>query len=191
MIWRIYKYTNVITGKSYIGQTMQNVNDRAKNGTGYRKGSPFREAIDKYGWETFEQSILRLCTSQEEADQYEQLFIDKYNSVFPNGYNLQSGGNGGCRIGIHHTDETKRKMANSKSGDKNYWYGTHGPMCGRTGSQHPMYGKHHSDEIRKRISETHKGRHHYNNGIISVMDYECPNGFVPGRLRKAQESKVL
>lgn len=41
-----------------------------------------------------------------------------------------------------------------------------------------------SEEQKKELSETHKGRHHYNNGKISVMCYECPPSFVPGRLRK-------
>ena len=68
-------------------------------------------------------------------------------------------------------------------------------------------GYHHSEETRKKISEAHKdkprseetkkkiaeaskgntnvrGRHWYNNGKISKRAYECPEGFVPGRIKK-------
>ena len=68
-------------------------------------------------------------------------------------------------------------------------------------------GYHHSEETRKKISEAHKdkprseetrnkigsavkgntnvrGRHWYNNGKISKRAYECPDGFVPGRIKK-------
>ena len=45
-------------------------------------------------------------------------------------------------------------------------------------------GKKLSVETRKKLSENAKGRHHYNNGKISIMAYECPDGFVPGRLNK-------
>ena len=73
------------------------------------------------------------------------------------------------------------------------------------GENHPMYGKHHSAESKQKSSEAHKGKkfseehkkkiggaqkgnknvrgtHWYNNGKISKRAYECPEGFVPGRL---------
>ena len=42
--------------------------------------------------------------------------------------------------------------------------------------------KQNSKETRKKISEANKGRHWFNNGKISIMRFECPDGFVPGRL---------
>ena len=39
-----------------------------------------------------------------------------------------------------------------------------------------------SSNVRKKMSESAKGKHWYNNGIISVHVKECPEGFVPGRL---------
>lgn len=44
-------------------------------------------------------------------------------------------------------------------------------------------GKHHSEETRKKCSEASKGRHWFNNGEINKFCYECPEGFVPGRLK--------
>ena len=54
-------------------------------------------------------------------------------------------------------------------------------------------GKHLSEEHKKKLSEANKGKHKgkniwikgmhwYNNGKISKRAYECPDGFVPGRL---------
>lgn len=37
---------------------------------------------------------------------------------------------------------------------------------------------------RGQISVANKGRHYYNNGIIEVKQFECPEGFVPGRIPK-------
>lgn len=44
-------------------------------------------------------------------------------------------------------------------------------------------GKTLSDEAKAKLSAAKKGRHWYNNGIVSVWEYECPKGFVKGRLR--------
>ena len=52
----------------------------------------------------------------------------------------------------------------------------------QAGEKHPMYGKKHSDEAKKKMAEAKKGKHWYNNGKITIMAKECPEGFVPGRL---------
>lgn len=52
------------------------------------------------------------------------------------------------------------------------------------GELNTFYGKHHSSETKKIISESRKGKHYYNNGIIEVLRFECPDGFVPGGLSR-------
>lgn len=49
-------------------------------------------------------------------------------------------------------------------------------------------GKPKSDTCKANISKANKGRKYYNNGVIEVMRFECPEGFVPGRCPKAKES---
>ena len=46
-------------------------------------------------------------------------------------------------------------------------------------------GKHASEETKKKMSEAHKGMFHwFNNSTVNVRAKDCPEGFVPGRLRK-------
>ena len=52
-----------------------------------------------------------------------------------------------------------------------------------TGEKNPMYGKHPSAETKKKMSEAKKGMHWFNNGKENKFCFECPEGFVPGRLR--------
>ena len=39
-----------------------------------------------------------------------------------------------------------------------------------------------SEEHKKKLSLQKTGRHWFNNGKISIMRFECPDGFIPGRL---------
>ena len=97
-IWLIYKHTNKINGKCYIGQTRTTLKDRWKNGKGYSKYQTLLiNAINKYGWENFDHEILEQnILSQEEADAREQYWISHYHSYINdpncNGYNMTPGG---------------------------------------------------------------------------------------------------
>lgn len=44
-------------------------------------------------------------------------------------------------------------------------------------------GKHRSEETKKKIGEAKKGMRWFNNGKISKRARECPEGFVPGRIK--------
>lgn len=166
-MFRIYKYTNIITGKSYIGQTIRCVNQRARrNGKGYKDQPIFYSDIQQYGWDNFEQSILRLCESKEDADYWERFFIEKYNTIFPNGYNYQIGGQGkgsasgksNPMYGRHQSEETRKKI--SDKAKERFSNPQNHPCYGKYGENHPCYGKHWklSEETKKRISEAAKER---------------------------------
>lgn len=87
----IYMYTSP-SGKHYIGQTIQSLIARSGSDGKYYKGSKkFYEAILKYGFKNFKIDILEECLI-EELNEKEKYYIKKYNSLFPNGYNISEGG---------------------------------------------------------------------------------------------------
>lgn len=72
----IYKHTNLINGKVYIGQTCQSPEKRfGKNGNGYRGCRYFYNAIECYGWDNFEHEILETNLKDIENE----LCINPYN----------------------------------------------------------------------------------------------------------------
>lgn len=91
--WKIYKHTNKINSKCYIGQTCRkNLNERWNNGKGYN-GTVFAKAIEKYGWDNFDHEIIEdNILTQEKANEREQYWIEYYSSYGENGYNMTRGG---------------------------------------------------------------------------------------------------
>jgi group I intron endonuclease len=111
----IYKITNLVNKKIYIGQTIQD--DVEKRWELHRrlakkdKGcTDLKEAFNKYGIDKFKFEVLIICFN-EDCIEYEKEYIKKYNALVPNGYNISEGGNGGPLFkGKHHSEETKNKL---------------------------------------------------------------------------------
>ena len=100
MKWVIYKHTNKINGKSYIGQTKQKEKARWQYGNGYSHNKYFYNAIKKYGWDLFEHEIIEKdIFTQESANEREIYWIGYFDS-FNNGYNLTKGGDNHEHLGI-------------------------------------------------------------------------------------------
>jgi len=98
----VYKATNKINGKVYIGYTSKTLPERiyahlkkSKNTNEKTFKQAFKLAIRKYGENNFIWEELALCKTKEEACQKEIEFIKLYNSITPNGYNMTYGGEGG------------------------------------------------------------------------------------------------
>ena len=91
----IYLHRNKSNGKVYIGQTIQPIESRWKNGNGYKTCTYFYNAIQKYGWENFDHLILEQNENwtQEELDNKEKEYILLFKSNNPQfGYNICGGG---------------------------------------------------------------------------------------------------
>lgn len=86
----IYKITNKINNKSYIGQSIdpQRRWKEHKN-KNYHYKSMIGEAISKYGQENFSFEVLGWYEDYNEKEKY---FIKFYNTLQPNGYNIMQGG---------------------------------------------------------------------------------------------------
>lgn len=103
MKWLIYKHTNKINGKVYIGQTHQTEHERWKNGIGYKpydddRNCVFWNAICKYGWNNFKHEIVENnIKTLAKANKLEEKWIKKEHSYLGdplcNGYNMTPGGN--------------------------------------------------------------------------------------------------
>lgn len=92
MGWCIYKHTNKINGKVYIGQTCQRPERRWLNGKGYEGSPKFWPAIVEFGWDNFTHEIIvGNIGTQQEANELEQRYIAEYNS-YEDGYNATLGG---------------------------------------------------------------------------------------------------
>ena len=96
----IYKITNTINGKSYIGQTIQNVKERfyqhcATKCSKAVSNMAIHRAIKKYGKSNFTVEVIEEIDSANLNDR-ERYWIKYYNS-YNNGYNSTKGGQDGCR----------------------------------------------------------------------------------------------
>lgn len=107
--YTVYMHKNKANGKVYIGITSRSVSERWLNGKGYTHGR-FKTAINKYGWDGFEHTILYENLSQADAEKKEIELINQYNSKDRRfGYNLCSGGR--TRSGFKHSEEARKKIA--------------------------------------------------------------------------------
>lgn len=123
----VYKHRNTINDKVYIGITCQKPEARWNKGKGYSKNKHFYGAILKYGWDSFEHTILRDNLPEQCARTLEKLYIAKYQSTNPlKGYNFSEGGEASAgKYGKDHplygrklSEEHKRKLSESHKGKK-------------------------------------------------------------------------
>ena len=89
----IYKITNQINGKSYVGQSID-IATRLRNHRTATDDCAIHKAIRKYGVENFSFEIIEKC-EQSLLNEREIYWIDFYNTSAPNGYNIANGGLGG------------------------------------------------------------------------------------------------
>ena len=119
----VYAHVNKVNGKAYVGVTKygDNPNKRWKNGRAYLDKNDngeyrqphFAYAILKYGWDNFEHEIIASKLTKEEADNFEELLVEKLNltdSKF--GYNIRNGGGSTGDL----SNETKKKISESRKG---------------------------------------------------------------------------
>ena len=162
----IYVIENKIDDRLYVGQTTQLANRENSHFAGKSGAKFLNRAIFKHGSDKFEFVLLEKCITQSEADSREIYWIECLNSLVPSGYNLTKGGGGVSGYlfseqqrealskslkGIVRSEETKKKMSQSKLGTKN-------PMYGRSGEKSPNFGTKRSAETKANMSQRAKER---------------------------------
>lgn len=123
-MFTVYKITNKLENKSYVGVTGKTIEerlsdhwyDRTKN---YDK-IPLRKALITYGKENFNIEKIKICDTLEEAFKFEKEYITKLNTIKA-GYNVATGGRGGDTLTYNlKRKEISEKIKSSKLGDKNH-----------------------------------------------------------------------
>ena len=176
----IYKITNTVNSKAYIGQTVQNAEKtriRAHlNGYG---NADVKKDIEKYGKDVFMYEILHDGIISEFLDMLEKEAIAKYNTIAPHGYNQTTGGGGGFpsdetrqkhleamrhpevrqkRLEAMRHPEVRQKLSKASTG-KRHTPETRRKMSeARKGANNPMYGKPRADDTKRKISEANTGK---------------------------------
>lgn len=156
----IYKLTNKITGKSYIGMTI-NFQKRMNNHKSLsNKDNPkqhIHRSIKKYGWDNFDKEIIRNDIESKQMLEAAEIFYISFYDTYYNGYNMSKGGenNFGYIYGKEHSEAVKRGLnrveENGKTVAQNSAART--VQYDRSGEKNPFYGKTHTDEVRKRIAK--------------------------------------
>lgn len=175
----VYKITNLITGKIYIGQK-KGCPSMSQNY--YGSGVYIKKAINKYGLEQFRKEVVELVEDHGEGrqsvlDDLERHYIKINNATKRTvGYNVSDGGTGGGSSGENHylygrrfPEESKRKMIDSKR------------------------GKTHTEYTKDKMSRTHKERYalngHHNKGRKQTKEWVEMMVAINTGSRRSTESK--
>jgi group I intron endonuclease len=167
VIYSIYKATNTINGKSYIGYSSdwksrkrlhKHIAD--KNAKNY----PFYNAIRKYGFDNFSWEVLYQSKNKMHTlEEMETFFINEYKTLSPYGYNMKTGGEGG-----NLSMESRKKLSNSRIGIK-------------FSDEHiknlklSHLNKKHTEEQKQKISQSLKGK------VKILKLVVCPHCNLEGR----------
>lgn len=156
-IFVVYKHTNIINGKVYIGITSQDPPEKrwGADGCNYASSTHFANAIQKYGWENFSHEILHEGLTCEEACDKEIYYINLYNSMNREcGYNSTSGG----KYFIM-SEESRAKKSKAMIGNKNGLGKPCTPEKAKKISD-AQKGKTLSEKHKENISKAKRGRSH-------------------------------
>lgn len=171
MFGYIYKITNKLNGKIYVGKTTQSIEKRFQDHlyaaqAGNR--SHLYEAIRLYGPDNFFIECIDSADTLEELNIKEQLWIKELNSTDNAlGYNMSSGGDGG------NTLLGRKVMCNPVDDSEIYvlsidipYYESLGYVLGTSekrrqnnlGDKNPRFGKHNSKEHNEAIGKAWRGK---------------------------------
>jgi len=146
----IYKATNQINDKSYIGQTTKKLSKRIYNHQKSKRNLPFYNAISKYGIKNFTWEVLEKCDNQKQLNEMEFHYIKQYNTLSPNGYNLTQGF-GNTTTGYKFTKQQLEKRSKMMIGKNNPNYGNGDKISGdKNPAKRP--------EVREKIRQSKLGK---------------------------------
>ena len=173
-IFYIYEITNLINGKTYIGQRMcpKDVEFPDNDVKYMGSGIYLIRSQKKYGLENFTKEVIAVCSTKQEVDILEKQYIALYRSIGKAEYNITAGGQGTVGMdpwnkGKHgiYSEETLQKISESHKGMKM------------------------SPETLAKRSESVKDYKVWTDGVHEMRCEECPGKeWHQGRSDKAKES---
>jgi group I intron endonuclease len=140
----VYLTTNLLDKKQYVGDHSC---DNFEKDNYLGSGLYLKRAINEYGKENFKKEILEFFPTKQEAFDAQEKYINEYNTLVPNGYNLSPKGGHNCYNCF--SEESKEKIRKS-----------------RIGKPSPMKGKHHTKNSKNKTSISMVGK---NKGKPSPM----------------------
>lgn len=173
----LYRITNKINGKIYIGQTVQPKKRWNQHKTSTASDTPkmiISYAIRKYGNEAFEFEIIAGCKTWEDANETETILVAQYNSRVPSGYNVALGG-----INAPKTEEWKQMM-------RDYWADPEwkAQVVAAISEGHAQRTPEEKEQTSKLLSELLSGRH-----LSPETEYQIGHSFDEATLQKMSEIK--
>ena len=129
-MYSLYKITNLLNNKCYIGVTNRNPEERFAEHKKPSSSSFISKAIQSDGVENFSFEIILTNIDDDKISSLECEYIKKYNSLLPNGYNADLGG-----VEYHkHSDYIKNIISEKGKGNKNSKYVTDVLMYDKQGN---------------------------------------------------------
>ena len=163
----VYKITNILNGKIYIGSTgvsfkIRWSNHRSELNNNKHINPHLQAAFNKCGKDNFVFEILEFCEDKHAVGICEQKWIDKLGPTNPmTGYNMCA--NAKSVLGIRRSAETRSKISKSNMGKKYSEEQRKRMSEGQKllykslGKDHWMFGRHVSSETRAKLSASHMG----------------------------------
>ena len=160
----IYKATNTINGKCYIGQTRHSLEYRKRvHLTKANQGvdTHFYQAIRKYGADSFTWEIVCSAKDKQTLNELETFYITKFDSI-KHGYNMVDGGDNNVmdieHIKTHHDEVMRSPEVRAKIS---------------ASMKKLRQTKGFSDEHRRKLSESAKGNHNFGSGDTRSIGCYC------------------
>jgi group I intron endonuclease len=200
----VYKTTNNVTGKIYIGAHSSKILDDDYLGS----GKALKDAIKKYGKENFSRCILEFFDTREEAFKKESYLVTEDFIKEDTNYNMCPGGLGSTikteefknkvsekLKGRVFTEEHSRKKSLAQTGSKNHRYGKPNPNNPKlSGRDNGMFNKNHTEESKKLMSQNRKlVKVEYTPDLIKKLSSACKgklwynNGKVSKRFKEGDQ----
>jgi group I intron endonuclease len=150
----IYKITNLINEKMYIGATTRSLKERFKghrfDANRNKTNMLIHEAMRNFGCENFKCELIEYT---DDLEARERFWIKEYNTLAPNGYNTSPGG-------ISHPGEENNFYNKKHSQETIALLSEIMKERSKDPKNLPFLGHHHTEETKRELSESHKGKHH-------------------------------